>query len=482
MTLIVFDKLKTWIQKSPDRAAVLFLVLFSCFFVFMNLGSSALIDWDESIYAAVSKEILESGDWLTLRWNKEIWFEKPPFYFWLTAATYIVFGFTEFAARFWSAALGVVGVVTVYFFGKEMFGRLAGFVSAMILASTPHWLLQSRNGTLDVMVASFIALTLYFFWRARGEPKFWKFSGIFLGLTFMTKNVVAVIPLLVMFIFATLEIFHERSLKKYPLKNLLFSCFLVFLFIVLPWHLAMYSIHGKDFIDEYFFYHVLARTKGIEGHAKPWFWYLIVLRHWARHWYLLFLGAIYLLGGLFARDGIRRHWKVFFLFLWFFITFVIFSASQSKIQWYLVPIYPVIALLVGGVVSLFFKYFGLRERILGVALLTIFCFISLSRLTHLWKIEDYNRDIAETAKAMVAVSGSEDRLLVYGVAQGPPIFYSGRKVMTSGLDNIFGTAAGGERFFALASDAVLEDIVEKGLDEGLTVFKKSGGYVLFGRE
>ena len=467
-------------MNQKDKLAVLFLVGFSCFFIFQGLGNSALIDWDESIYAAVSKEILENGDWLTLRWNKDIWFEKPPLYFWLTAATYVVFGFTEFAARFWSAALGVVGIITVYFFGKELFGRLAGFVSAMILVSTVHWVLQSRNGTLDVPTATFIILTLYFFWKARTAPQFWKFSGIFFGLTFMTKSVVAVIPLLVMTIFAALEVFYDRNFNKYPLKGFLHfaSCILV---LVLPWHLAMYSIHGKDFIDEYFFYHVLARTRGIEGHAKPWFWYFVVLRHWARHWYLAFLGVIYLLAGLFTKDGVRKYWRELFLFLWFFITFVIFSASQSKIQWYLVPIYPAMALLVGGVLSLFFKYFGLREKVLGTAVLVIFCFISLSRLTHLWKIEDYNRDIAETAKAMVEVSGSEDQLLVYGVAQGPPIFYSERRVMTSGLNNIFGTAAGGERFFALASDAVLEDIVEKGLDEGLTVFKKSGGYILFGR-
>ncbi len=468
-------------MNQKDKLAVLFLVGFSCFFIFRGLGNSALIDWDESIYAAVSKEILENGDWLTLRWNKEIWFEKPPLYFWLTALTYSILGITEFAARFWSAALGVVGIITVYFFGKELFGRLAGFSSAMILASTVHWVLQSRNGTLDIMVASFIALTLYFFWKAREKPRFWKFAGLFLGLTFMTKSVVAVIPLLVMGIFAAFEIFYDRSFKKYPLKNLLFSCFLVFLLLVLPWHLVMYSLHGKDFINEYFFYHVLARTKGIEGHAKPWFWYFIVLRHWARHWYLLFLGAVYLLAGFFVRDGIKKHLRFFFLFLWFFVTFVIFSASQSKIEWYLVPVYPAMALLMGGVASLFFGRFGSREKIWGVGLLVVFCFISLSRLTHLWKIEDYNRDIAETAKAMVEVSGSEDRLLIYGIAPGPPIFYSTRKVLTSGLDNIFGTAAGGERFFALASDSLLEDLVEKGLREEVTVFKKSGGYVLFGR-
>ena len=147
-------------MNQKDKLAVLFLVLFSCFFIFRGLGSSALIDWDESIYAAVSKEILENGDWLTLRWNKEVWFEKPPLYFWLTAFTYSIFGVTEFVSRLWSAVFGVVGVITVYFFGKEMFSRLVGFTSAMVLCSTAHWLLQSRNGG-----------SLYRYWSNSPDPR-----------------------------------------------------------------------------------------------------------------------------------------------------------------------------------------------------------------------------------------------------------------------------------------------------------------------
>jgi len=457
-------------MSKKDKLVVLFLVLFSCFFIFRGLGSSALIDWDESIYAAVSKEVLENGDWLALRWNRELWFEKPPLYFWLTAFTYSIFGVTEFAARFWSAIMGAIGVITVYFFGKEMFSRLTGFASAMILCSTAHWLLQSRNGTLDIMAASFIALTLYFFWRAREGPKFWKFSGIFLGLTFMTKNVVAVIPLLVMFIFAAFECSCERSFKKYPLNGLLHSAF-CFLALVLPWHLAMYLTHGRAFIDEYVFYHILSRTKGIEGHAKPWFWYFVVFQHWARYWYLAFLGAIYLLAGLFVRDGIKKHLKGFFLFLWFFTTFLVFSVSQSKIEWYLVPIYPAAALLIGS--------FMPRRKVLAI-LLTVFCLITVWRSSYLWKVEDYNRSIAETAKVMRQVSNVGDELLVANIAQGPPIFYSGRKVITINWWGLRKNVLDGGRMFVLTPEELFRNLEGEGLTSGVEIFQMGSGVALYG--
>jgi len=480
MTRIAFDALKLWIQKHPDRAAVLFLVLFSCFFVFVNLGSAALIDWDESIYAGVAKEILEKGDWLTLHWNGEVWFEKPPLYFWLTAFTYSISGVNEFAARFWSAVLGVVGIVAVYFFGKKMFGRLSGFAAALILASTPHWILQSRNGTLDIMAATFITLTLYSFWRARAESKFWKFCGIFLGLTFMTKSAIAIIPLLVMLIFAALEIWWSKSFQKYPLSGVL-SFILYSSLIVLPWHFAMYLIHGRGFVDEYFFYHILSRTKGIEGHDQPWFWYFIVIQHWARYWYLAFLAGIYLLAGFLVRDGVKKHLKGFFLFSWFLWGLIIFSSSRSKIEWYIVPIYPAMALLIGSFVPSVLKVLGSRKR-WALLLLVLFCFLTLWHSSYLWNPGDFNRNVAEVAKKARQFLSPNDELLVANLAPGPPIFYSGCKVKTIGFWGLSKKAEDGERMFVLSPAELLQNLRNDGVAEGFELFAQSGGVALYGRK
>ena len=475
------SKLLSRIQKNTDWVVVVFLVVFSGFFIFWGLGRTTLVDWDESIYAGVAKEMVVRGDWLTLYWNGQKFFEKPPLYFWLTALNFLIFGFSEFAARFWSAILGIIGVVVVYFFGREVFDRLAGFTAALILASTPHWVLQSRNGTLDIMAASFVILTLYFFWKARKEPRFWKISGIFLGLTFMTKNVVAVIPLLIMGIFAALEISFERNLKKYPSKSLLLFI-LCSLLVILPWHLIMLLIHGQDFIGEYFFYHILARTRGIEGHSKPWFWYFIVLQHWGRFWYLLFLGAIYLLAGFIVRDGIKKHKPGFFLFLWFFLAFLIFSISKSKIEWYIIPLYPAMALLIGGFCSSFLKYFGPVKRLWLVGLFVIFCLFSLYESLHLWRLEDYNRDIARAAEAAKAVSRPEDKVYVANLAPGPPIFYSGRRVITIDWWGLKKKVGDGGRVFILSPWELWWNLSSEGLSSDLEIFERSGGVVLYGRQ
>ncbi len=498
--------------KIPEYLIISFLIIFSSVIIFQNLGKNALIDWDESIYAGVSREILETGNRLDLHWNKELWFEKPPLYFWLTAGAFKIFGVNEFAARFWSASAGVAGIILVYLFGRDMVDRKVGFISALALLSTVHWVFQARNGTLDVITAAFILLTLYLFTKARRQKRFWPWVGVALGLTFMTKSVVALIPLAVMGIFAVVDIvvvwlgaFGRSSVgqgqalpcrqaglqlqgiiesikRTYPFKSLLLAA-AGFLITVLPWHVAEYIRHGEAFWNEYFMYHVLARTKGIEGHDHPFFWYHNVVKHLARHWYVVLIPGLALQTYLaIFKKQLRK--RAVFLLLWFSLTFLIFSYSTSKIQWYIIPIYPAIALICGYLGAYIFSFFPKILQVVGFAGLTasvpIFLFL-IPSYRKLWLLPDYNRDLANAAFAMPAVSQPDDELLIYGISPGPPIFYSRRKVKTINLNMVYGTSANAERFYILGSDSLLEDLEKKGIRGRVEVFGKSGGYVLFGR-
>ena len=79
------------------RALLLILLCIPTFFVF--LGSAAITDSDEAFYAEASREMIESGDWITPRFNYELRFEKPILFYWMVAATYTVAGVSEGAAE-----------------------------------------------------------------------------------------------------------------------------------------------------------------------------------------------------------------------------------------------------------------------------------------------------------------------------------------------------------------------------------------------
>src|SRR5918992_5693634 len=88
------------------RFTVAFLVILAFTLLFARLERSAL-HFDEAIYAQVSKEIVERNEWLTPSWNGQLWFHKPPVFFWTTALLFKLFGVGEVWARFASAVSGL---------------------------------------------------------------------------------------------------------------------------------------------------------------------------------------------------------------------------------------------------------------------------------------------------------------------------------------------------------------------------------------
>src|ERR1700744_1340202 len=90
-----------WEIPSPLLATIL-----ACVVLLALLGHKPLTNWDEGIYAEISREMLSLGV-LVPHWNYQPWFEKPPLMFWITAAFFKIFGVSDFWARAGSAFSGV---------------------------------------------------------------------------------------------------------------------------------------------------------------------------------------------------------------------------------------------------------------------------------------------------------------------------------------------------------------------------------------
>ncbi|NQU24799.1 MAG: glycosyltransferase family 39 protein, partial [Candidatus Nealsonbacteria bacterium] len=116
---------------------------------FTNLGATALWDEDEPLYAACAREMLQRGDWVVPTFNGDLFPEKPPLGYWLMIAGYKMFGVTEFAARFWSALLGVGTALVTYHLGKRLFRPEVGFWAGLIVASSIIFTISARAATLD---------------------------------------------------------------------------------------------------------------------------------------------------------------------------------------------------------------------------------------------------------------------------------------------------------------------------------------------
>ena len=132
-----------------------------------GLGSTSLSEPDEPRFAEATRQMFLRGDFLTPYFNGVPRFEKPILFYWMQAPAFAILGPTETAARL-PAALCTLGVLLLTFLGERLFTLRAGYVGALILATTFRFAVWSRQGLTDVPVLFFMVAALS--WWAKLVP------------------------------------------------------------------------------------------------------------------------------------------------------------------------------------------------------------------------------------------------------------------------------------------------------------------------
>ncbi|MEK6283872.1 MAG: glycosyltransferase family 39 protein [Acidobacteriota bacterium] len=321
---------------------IFLLVLISAFALLWKLGTGSLAAWDEAIYAQVSKEIVRSGDWLTLHWEYQPWFEKPPLFMWITALFSRLFGVSELWARVPSALSGIALIGVTYLVGKFTYGKRVGFLAAVILLTCYHFLSFSRFGTMDVMLALFTYLAFYAYLRLNlnnENQNWWYVVWSSCALALMVKGAGGIIaPAAIVLAL----VFDKRFSDAIRSRHFWQGVLLAFL-LVAPWHILMYVWYGRPFIAEYIGYHVIARsTRTLEGHASGYFYYLGKLVDGFFPWCLLVPFAVV---SIIRRTLIdqSRSWVLLLLSA---LVFGLYTVIPTRRPWYIVPLYPALAILI----------------------------------------------------------------------------------------------------------------------------------------
>lgn len=130
--------------------------------LFAGNGSLLITDSVESNYALTAKEMVLSGDWLSPQIYGHYWYDKPIFFYWMTALAYKMFGFTEFASRFFPALFGLGSVALLAWGGSKLENARSGFISALVLLSSVEFFLISKSVITDAVLFFFFSATLLF--------------------------------------------------------------------------------------------------------------------------------------------------------------------------------------------------------------------------------------------------------------------------------------------------------------------------------
>ncbi|HTO03295.1 MAG TPA: glycosyltransferase family 39 protein, partial [Opitutus sp.] len=378
-------------QRAPIWTDVAGLGLLFGLLYFHGIGEVALVNPDEGRYAEVAREMVVTGDYVTPRLNGVLYFEKPPFVYWLMARSMKGFGSSEMAVRAVPAFFALAGVLITYGATRRLYGRGAGLAAAIVLGSSLLYFALGRILSLDMAVSVLMSATLFCFLQGVREPvslatgengtkRRCFFYGLYASaaLTTLTKGLIGfLLPGAVMFFW--LVIFDQWSRLR-PLY--LPSGVALFLAIAAPWHVLV-AQRNPGWAHFYFVREHWERFTTTEhGRFQPWWYFLPFIAVGLFPWTGCVWDAVRqaLRGGWTRR---RENADAGFFVIWAGLVFLFFSISQSKLIPYILPVFPPLAVMIGASLAdrwrreelagtrLALGTFSAMAALLGVALIVV---------------------------------------------------------------------------------------------------------------
>ena len=301
------------------------------------------LDPDEGLYATIALEMARDGDWVMPHANGLPYLEKPPLYFWLTALTFRLLGPSEWTTRLWSA-LAVLGTVLLTWrIGRRLYGEGAGLLAGIVMATVVGNALYVRKASADQLFVFCLTLAIYGFLRdaERADRGGRRFLLFYLGiaLSVLAKGFIGLFPLLIV----GLGLALVRRLSWRDL-NLARGAALV-LGVAGPWHALVAwrspTLFGVYVLDAHLLRFFNARRYVEADVPLSTLGFLAASFVWAFPWGVFSL----------ARPEPGRtppaHWRPVIV-LWLVLVVGVFALSRFKHEYYALPAFPALAVLVGA--------------------------------------------------------------------------------------------------------------------------------------
>jgi 4-amino-4-deoxy-L-arabinose transferase-like glycosyltransferase len=312
-------------------------------FLFLKLGMP-LFDPDEGLYASIAREMVQGGDWVIPHVNGLPYLEKPPLYFWLTAATFWLVGPTEWAVRVWSALATLGAVLLAWRIGRRLYGARAGRLAGLALATFVGNALYVRKASTDQLFVFCLALAIYGFVRDverpdRGWTRFLLFYvGAALGV--LAKGFLGLLfPVLIVVI----GIAWVRPLSLRELNVGLGAA--VVAVIAAPWHVL--AAHRSPILLEFYVLdNHLLRFLNVRRFVEDdvpisTLGFLVASFLWAFPW------GVFLAARPAPDASAIARWRPV-IPAWALVIVGFFSLSRFKHEYYALPAFPALAILVGA--------------------------------------------------------------------------------------------------------------------------------------
>jgi len=309
-----------------------------------NLGELPLRDWDEGIVAGVARNIWRAAPgeqtWLypTINYDEPYW-NKPPLVHWLIALSYSLFGVSEWSTRLFPAILSAFSVPLLYKIGKEIFPTPpAPVLSALVYLTLLPIARHGRVAMLDGVITFWFCGAVFCLLRGRKYSLWLIGTGLGIGMISMTKGIMMGILL-----GSIILVFTYWELPRLIRNNYLWIGFILGMVPPIAWYGLQYSHYGNEFLGislgQQTFSRIWEPVRNVS--SPPWYYFLEIAKY-TLPW-LIFLPK----GIKLAIKNRHLTWSKLTL-TWGGIYLLAISLMATKLPWYVIPVYPALAILVGN--------------------------------------------------------------------------------------------------------------------------------------
>lgn len=337
--------------------AIAFLTLCGLLLFLPGFFNIPPIDRDEARFAQATKQMVENGDFVDIRFQDDVRYKKPVGIYWMQAAvveTASALGLPRAQVRIWlyrvPSLIGAIGAVLMtYWTALAFVTRRGAIFAALIMCSSVLLGVEARLAKTDAMllltvVAAMGALArVYLSWQRGEDPARppWSWPAIF--WTALAGGILLKGPLILLFVvltIATLAILDRSATWLWRLRPVWGLMWL--LVLVLPWFVAIFWRAGDTFFANSIGGDMLSKLGAQESHGAPPGLYLLLF--WVTFW----PGAP--LAGMAAPAvwRARREPGAQFLLAWLLPSWIVFELVLTKLPHYVLPLYPAIAILTVG--------------------------------------------------------------------------------------------------------------------------------------
>ena len=336
-----------------------------------RLGSQAISEWDESLYAISAWEMAKTGHLVattTFLGALDYYNAKPPLNVWLIVLSFKAFGMNLVSLRLISVVSAWLTVAVLLGWARRVFGPVVALFAGLVLATTFGFVHvhSGRTAETDALFTLLILLTVVALWAEEQQPWHRAWLGPIAAAVFLLRGLAVLMPLAI--VLAVLVGRNQTSRQPPPGRHqwLLslpslpsISAVMLFVVPVGAWVRGRWRVDQWKFFDQMFSYDFVARSLTvIEEHPGGPFYYLNSLQKNQYDWLLAGVAALALfpIPWQRVRDhlmSLRRGDEGLGVLLgsWAGMTFLIPTVMRTKVPWYLNPFYPVFALGIAWILT-----------------------------------------------------------------------------------------------------------------------------------